>query len=441
MKLNNSRLGLEQEFFIVDTEGFLSHRADEFLASCDRLAQEKNRPSDCFAPEFVKNIIEINTVAVDNFSKLTAEYLDLLEILLLAAQELDLRVYPLSTYPLYSTPIMRNKPNYHLQVRTVGAGRFDNAAKCTGTHIHLDLPDDVIDRRIGIAYNSSPEARSRVLSLYNLAIAFDAAIVSLSRACPFYEGQVAGKALRTIHYRGSKRFAWEGVYTNLQSVGGLMPYAETVEDLTEQLFDRYHSWLQAMDLAGVDRQIFLDSGGELLTAGWNPVRLNSIGTVELRNADSNYPRVTLALVALISEAANRVRQENIIVKPKAGCQKFELRGQELNVPEFDYLNNELLYAAVTEGIKNVAVKDYLDSILEFSCQNDSEVGNYLTRFKTGLGEYTTTEAQLLAKFPTNTGTISQADGLALVRYCCDRLEEEVHHLKSEPIAKDIAVQS
>ena len=432
MKLNNSRLGLEQEFFIVDPEGFLSHRADEFLASCDRLAQQRNRSGDCFAPEFVKSIVEINTVPVNNFAELTAEYLDLLEILLSAAKELELRVYPLSTYPLYATPVMRNKPNYHLQVRTVGAGRFDNAAKCTGTHIHLDLPDDVVDRQIGIAYNSAPEARARVLSIYNLAIAFDAAIVSLSRACPFYEGKVAGKAMRTIHYRGSKRFAWEGVYTNLQSVGGLMPYAETVEDLTQQLFNRYHSWLQAMDLAGVDRQIFLNSGGELLTAGWNPVRLNAIGTVELRNSDSNYPRIILALVALVSEAANRVRRENITVKPKAGCKWFELQGQELNVPEFDYLNQELLYAAVTEGIKNTAVKDYLDSILEFSCQDDSEVGHYLTRFKTTLGEYTTTEAELLDKFPTNTGTISQANGLALVRYCCDRFEEEVDRLKSEP---------
>ncbi len=436
MMLNNSRLGLEQEFFIVDPEGFLSHRADEFLAGCWDIAKQSDRSADCFAPEFVKSIIEINTVPVNNFKELTAEYLDLLQILLEVAKKLDLRVYPLSTYPLHTTPIIRNKPNYHLQVRTVGSGRFDNAAKCTGTHIHLDLPNNVVDRQIGIAYSSSPEARERVLSIYNLATAFDAAIISLSRACPFYEGEVAGKAMRTIHYRGSKRFAWQGVYTNLQSVGGLMPYAETTQDMIRQLFDRYYNWLQAMDLAGVERQLFLDSGGELLTAGWNPIRLNSIGTVELRGSDSNYPQVTLALVALISEAANRVRQENITVRPKPGCKIFKLEGQELNVPEFDYLNNELLYAAVTEGIKNTAVKEYLDSILEFSCQNDSEVGNYLSQFQTKLGEYTTTEAQLLAKFPTTTGTISQSEGLALVRYCCDRLEEEVNYLESGQSAKD-----
>ncbi|MBE9042968.1 glutamate--cysteine ligase [Pleurocapsales cyanobacterium LEGE 10410] len=435
MKDNNSRLGLEQEFFIVDTEGFLSHRADEFLENCWNIAQASDRPTNCFAPEFVKSIVEINTVPVNSFAELTTEYLDLLKILLKVARQLELRVYPLSTYPLYATPVMRNKPNYHLQVRTVGEGRFDNAAKCTGTHIHLDLPDNVVDRQIGIAYDSSPEARNRVLNIYNLATAFDAAIIALSRACPFYDGTVAGKAMRTIHYRGSKEFSWQGVYTELQSVGGLMPYAETVEDLIRQLFHRYHSWLQAMELAGVARQMFLDSGGELLTAGWNPIRLNSIGTVELRGADSNYPQITLALVALVSEAANRVRRENITVRPKTGAKTFELQGQELSVPEFDYLNNELLYAAVTEGIQNAAVKDYLDSILEFSCQN-CQTNKYLTEFKTKLGQYTTTETQLLKKFPTTTGTISQEKGLALVRYCCDRLEEEVNYLSSQQPDKE-----
>lgn len=433
MKLYNSRLGLEQEFFIVDREGFLSHRADELLAGCWDIAKECDRPSDCFAPEFVKSIVEFNSVPVDNFGELTSEYLNLLKILLKAAHKLDLRIYPLSTYPLYNTPMMRNKPEYHLQVRTVGEGRFDNAAKCTGTHIHLNLPDDVVDPAIGIAYNSSPEARQRVLDIYNLATAFDAAIIALSRACPFYEGTVAGKALRTIHYRGSAKFGWQGVYTNLQTVGGLMPYAETVEDLTRQLFDRYHTWLQAMDRAGVDRQMFLGSGGQLLTAGWNPIRLNKIGTVELRGADSNYPQITLALVALISEASNRVQSENLTVKPKPGAKTFVLQGQHLIVPEFDYLNNELLHAAVTEGITNTAVKDYLDSILEFSCHSNSDrqASNYLAQFKTKLGEYTTTEAQLLQDFPTTTGKISQADALALVRHCCDRLEDEVNSLSSQ----------
>ena len=68
MKLNNSRLGLEQEFFIVDPEGFLSHRADEFLLGCRNIAKARDRSADCFAPEFVKSIVEINTVPVNSFA-------------------------------------------------------------------------------------------------------------------------------------------------------------------------------------------------------------------------------------------------------------------------------------------------------------------------------------------------------------------------------------
>ncbi|WP_036478383.1 glutamate-cysteine ligase family protein [Myxosarcina sp. GI1] len=440
MQLDNSRLGLEQEFFIVDTEGFLSNRADEFLQLCHEIAESQNRKTECFAPEFVKSIIEINTVPVNNLSELTQEYLDLLQILLKVADRLDLRLYPLSTYPLYTTPVMRNKPNYHLQVRTVGEGRFDNAAKCTGTHVHLDLPDNVVDRKVGIAYNSSPEARSLLVNIYNLATAFDAAIIALSRACPFYDGKVAGKAMRTIHYRGSDRYAWQGVYTKMQTVGGLLPYVETAEELSEQLFNRYHCWLQAMDRAGVPREMFLDSGGELLTAGWNPIRLNSVGTVELRGMDSNYPELTLSLVALVSEAANRLRREGLTVKPKKGIKTFKLQDNELNVPDFDYLNGELLYAAVTEGVNNAAVRDYLDSIVEFSFDR-SELSDRLAHFKTALGEYTTTEAQLLNKFSTTTGEIDREDGLALVRYCCDRLEEEVDYLCSQHSAKNALYSS
>ena len=232
-------------------------------------------------------------------------------------------------------------------------------------------------------------------------------------------------AMRTMHYRGSKQFGWEGVYTNLQPVGGLMPYAETIEDLVEQQFYRYYTWLQAMDEAGVERQLFWDSGGELLKAGWNPVRLNKLGTVELRGMDSNYPEVTLALVTLIVEAASRVRREGITVRPKSGVKTFQLQGETLWVPEFSYLNGELLYSAVTEGFKSQAVRDYVKSVIEFSSVNGN-LDQSLKQFKsTG---YQTTETELLNKFSFPTGKISYQEGLKLVLYCCDRLEKQVDEL-------------
>lgn len=415
-------LGLEQEFFVVDATGALSNKADVLLELCQNFAKLQNRPPECFKPEFVKSMLEINTVPCRDADALSKDYLDVLRIALIAAQELDLRLYPLSTYPLHSLPVMRDQLNYHVQLRTIGFDRFFNAAKCTGVHLHLGLPPDTINQRTGISYRSSPEARALLLNIYNLATALDAALIALSRACPFYEGQVSGMAVRTLHYRGSEYYGWEGVYTHLQAVGGLTPYANSIEKLVEQQFYRYYSWLEAMDKAGVDRRLFLESGGELLKVGWNPVRINKLGTVEIRSMDSNYPDKVLALINLIVNCVNRVINDGLTVRPGSGATQFELHNHHLIVPEFNYLNGELFYGAVTEGVENHKVKGYLNSVFDFAFgQNAWSMSKV---FRTPNGEYRTTEAEILQQFTPATGNLSPEEGHRLVQYCCQQLETQ-----------------
>jgi gamma-glutamyl:cysteine ligase YbdK (ATP-grasp superfamily) len=428
------RLGLEQEFFLVNPEGELINKADQFLQGCHEVAETRNRPHTCFAPEFVKSIVEINTLPVTNVEELRQEYLEILQILLKVARDLNLRLYSLSTYPLHTMPVVRNKPEYHLQVRTVGEERFANAARCLGTHLHLELPPGTIDRRVGISYQSTRSARSRTLDLHNLLTALDPALIALSRACPFYEGKVTGKATRTMHYRGSAYYGWEGVYAHLQPVGGLLPYAETVQDLVEQQFHRYYTWLEAMDQAGVERDLFLNTGGELLTAGWNPLRLNKLGTLELRGIDSNYPQVVLALVDLVVTLVQRVREENLTVRPQPDLKVFMQQGQTLYVPDFKYLNGELFYQAVTEGIESQDIQSYLDSILEFATFDGRPT---LARFKEQLGNYRTTEAELLEQFTPATEELSREEGLKVVRYCCDQFEAQVQNLDQQTTAQTL----
>jgi gamma-glutamyl:cysteine ligase YbdK (ATP-grasp superfamily) len=208
MGMRDRRLGLEQEFFLVDREGALSNRADEVLQQCWEIAPRQELSPNCFSPEFVKSMVEIKTSPVHTLAELTAEYLSILNIALQATQLLNLRLYPLSTYPLHITPVMRDKLNYHIQARTIGISQFENAAKCTGTHLHIELPAGVVDRRVAVSYDSTPAARAELLNLHNLATAFDPAFITLSRACPFYEGQVTGLAMRTAHYRGSEAYGW-----------------------------------------------------------------------------------------------------------------------------------------------------------------------------------------------------------------------------------------
>jgi len=414
------RAGLEQEFFLVENSGRPSERADEFLERC----REQSGGPACFAPEFVLSLVEINTPPVLTLYDLECEYAQNLRLALSTARSLGLRLYPLGTYPLPLEPAVRDGLDYRVQVSTVGPERFVDAGRCAGTHLHLELQAGTVDEGAGISATASAAAREEVLNIYNLATALDPALVALTRSCPYFEGRKTGLAVRTVHYRGSASFGWEGVYTDLPKVGALLPYADDAEHLIRQQFDRYKAWLTAMDRAGVERRLFAEAGGDLLRPAWNPVRLNRQGTLELRGMDSNYPEVTLAAAALILGAAERIRQDGLEVVPDDGVRAFEVTGDVLRVPGFGRLDGELLYAAVTGGASDETVAAYLDSILEFAGVEDERLA-VLFRHRRTTGTYPTTEAGILEGYD---GHLSEDEGLRLVLEACDELEAQVSHL-------------
>lgn len=171
----------------------------------------------------------------------------------------------------------------------------------------------------------------------------------------------------------------------------------------------------------------------MLKAAWNRVRLNGIGTVEMRGIDSNYPEIILALATLVYTAADRVTREHLTVRPAQGARVFELTRTGLVTPDFKYLDGDLLYAAVTEGVKSPDVKAYLDSILAFIIPKGGESSESFAKLRIFLNEYHTTEEEISqAVTPTATAEIAIKEGLRLVLQSCDKLEEQVSSLLSEP---------
>jgi hypothetical protein len=286
------------------------------------------------------------------------------------------------------------------------------------------LQAGTVDEGAGISATASTAAREEVSNIYNLATALDPALVALTRSCPFFEGWQTGLAVRTVHYRGSAIFGWEGVYKDLPQVGALLPYAEDAEHLIRQQFDRYKAWLSAMDRAGVERRYFAEAGGDLLRPAWNPVRLNRQGTLELRSMDSNYPEITLATAAIILRAADRVRRDGLTVLPDDGVLAFEVTGEVLRVPGFGHLGGEMLNAAVTGGARDETVAAYLDSILEFAGVEDDRLA-VLSHHRRTTGSYPTTEAGILEAYDRH---LSEDEGLRLVLEACEELEIQVSHL-------------
>ena len=56
--MEQRRIGIEQEFFLVDREGTPSYRADECLTRCREAAGE-DLISECFVGEVSKSMVEI----------------------------------------------------------------------------------------------------------------------------------------------------------------------------------------------------------------------------------------------------------------------------------------------------------------------------------------------------------------------------------------------
>jgi len=433
----NRRIGLEQEFFLVEESGLPSVRADEFLEECGKETERHGSRPSCFAPDFVKGLVEVSTPPARSLADLEREYLNNLRLALRAARPLGLRLYPLGAYPLPFEPAMHDGLDYEMQVRVVGPERFMHAGRCAGTHLHLELADGAVDPASGISAGAPESARAEALALHNLATALDPALVFLTRSCPFYEGRMTGLSPRTVHYRGAAAFGWDGVYTRLPQVDGLLIYAQTVEHLIRQQFYRYEAWLGAMDRAGVERRLFSEAGRAVLKPAWNPVRLNRQGTVELRGMDSNYPAVTLTAAELVVAAANRVRREGLSVTPDDEVRAFELDGDVLRVPGFEYLIHALLRRAVAGEADDPEISEYLDSILDFT----GEVGRLATlrRQRRSIGAYQITESRILREHGSGDGRISEEDGLRLVLEACGELEAQVlDHGRENMVAADIS---
>src|SRR5215212_12267360 len=112
------RIGLEQEFFLVDRSGVLRDLADPFLWRCREAAHAAGLDPRCFKAECAKGMLEIATPPGDGVEELTKDYLNNLHLALGVASDLGLDLYPLGTYPLPIRPALRDDPSYAIKART-----------------------------------------------------------------------------------------------------------------------------------------------------------------------------------------------------------------------------------------------------------------------------------------------------------------------------------
>lgn len=362
--LKNMRFGIEFELFTLDEGGYMTNGADRLI---NRLKREY--PDIEIKRECGKNMIEIITPPHTDVPDAMLKALEDFEAVTACASEEKLVLYAYGTYPGAFTPEFHTNKRYTAQQKILGKQRFTIGGRCIGLHIHYSLPWGVFDTLEKII---KPLIRSKnkesLINIYNLCIAMDPALTTLTQSSPFYQGERLGKDARVIMYRGGKELdSPNGLYANLPQFGALQNYKSTNTDLLNVIKERFDEWSELLRHIGRSIATF-SKHGSILDNTWNPVKINAHGTMEIRGMDINHPDIIIAITIMIKFILKAIQEEYIKVIPSdiGVTEPFKLEGKKIYIPPDSHVRNVLQKAAAYEGLKNDLVYGYCQGLLKLA---------------------------------------------------------------------------
>jgi gamma-glutamylcysteine synthetase len=264
---------------------------------------------------------------------------DFQNVITCAAKE-KMVLYAYGTYPGEFQPQFRKKRRYQIQQEIFGKQRFSIAGRCVGLHIHYSLPWGVFNnenRSLKPLTNS--QSKENMISMYNLAIAMDPALIAFTQSSPFYQGSREGNDSRVLMYRGGEVLKKpDGLYANYPEFGALPNYESTNSDLLHLIADRAKKWKTILQSIGRRITSFKKPGMEL-TTNWSPVRINQHGTIELRGMDMNHPDIVVAVAVLIKFLFKAVQEKHVavIASDTAVARPFKYDGRVIYIPPSTYV--------------------------------------------------------------------------------------------------------
>lgn len=351
-----AKTGFEVELLLVDQEGRVSNEADRILSHIERKELKHEVMKECCHSYIEMGVyprIYVRNVA----TKFLEDMLGVLEV----AERFGLGFYPMAMYPYAYTPEMRSSEWYGVKERIFGE-KWHYAGRCAGFHFHYSLPSGIFnyDDRL-LNEHARRSEKQKAINSYNFGTAIDPALTTLTQSSPMYQGKRLAKGSRLLLYRGGDALDYDGLYTSYQRFGALQNYAITYEDLIERGDERYERWLEIVEKAGGDL-------GEVkkknkLDISWNPVKVNKVGSIELRNMDMNYPS-TLMAVSILTKYALRdlQRKETEVVTDNLAIEEpFKSEEDRIYVPPFWYVNTVLQHDGAWKGLDDDAVARYCNN--------------------------------------------------------------------------------
>ncbi|HIK01890.1 TPA: hypothetical protein H1008_02140, partial [archaeon] len=229
--LKRPKVGLEVELFTLDNTGNPVPAVDRLIKNCP--VQKRQY---AIQREYAKHLLEIGAFPTIQVRNLALSFLENLEAVAETAEEMDLLLYPLGTYPGKFTSEVRRDYPYVAKEKVLGEPFKNIAPKVAGFHFHYGLPRGVLNRSTyELRMTKNSQAREAFLSAYNFLIAADPALTTFMQSSPFFEGKLLGKDSRTLLYRDMKSKVNDeiirGIYREERTFGRIPRYANTAADL------------------------------------------------------------------------------------------------------------------------------------------------------------------------------------------------------------------
>ena len=361
--LKRSLSGVEIEVHTLDKRGHISNKADTIVSECKK--HEKNISVIKEYP----NTIEIQSYPSVKVQNTILNALESFQTLIEIATRNDIVLYPLSVYPgsfnvqniNTFTPYYRFKKKY-IHNKMVSCPEENTAA----FHYHYTLPRGVFDhKKKFLKFQMAPKIKQTLLDSYNMAIAMDPALITLSQSSPLLNGKYVAKDCRALITRTGKYLPFDGLYSRHPIFGGLPIYKHTVSDLIYAINRRYKKINEIWEKNNIDSSAMKKKG--VLSFSWHTVRINKIGTLEQRTMDMNHPKYVIAGTVLMKYINKKIQQDFLRVVPSdIGINEpFKEEGGIVHIPPHTHLRKKLQRWSICDGFENKEVRNYTRRFFRF----------------------------------------------------------------------------
>lgn len=354
--LKKSLSGLETEFFLLKEDGNLLENATQTIHSLKKEFKELGIVSEAGLAQI--EIASYPKISVGDTSlNLLEKTLKVIEF----AEEKNLIYYPYAMYPGKLTPSTRKKTLYNALGKVFGKERLALTGLANGFHYHYTLPRGVFDSK---TKNLKPIPKSRfaksMVDSYNLAIALDPVLISLMQCTPFLQGRHLAKDCRLLLNREGKSLDSEhGLYYLHPSLGELPKYEHSIRDIAFAHEKRFESFKQLLEEQRIDSKNLIKPN-KVLRYSWNPVRINRLGTLEIRTMDMTNLKYVIAMTTILKFVFRNIQQEftKVVVSETGYRESFKIEDNKLHIPPYTIIKNELQKKAVYQGLSNKDVYEY-----------------------------------------------------------------------------------